>query len=122
MIAGVRAAQIEEAAKLGATQVVALDDATELGHLHDLDVVADTVGGLVQQHTLKLLRDGGVYASVIGPPPQPPERGIRVALTGADPDASRLSELSFDVVSGALTIPVAHTMRLAAIRVAITLA
>ena len=122
VIAGVRAARLEEATKLGADQVVALDDETELGHLHDLDVVIDTVGGVVQQHTIKLLRDNGVFATVTGAPPQSPERGIQTVGYRVAPDASRLSELSFDVASGALTIPIADTMPLAEVRVATTLA
>ncbi len=116
VIAGVRTAQVEEAATLGATQVVAIDDPKEMVHLHDLDVVADTVGGVVQQQVLKLLRDNGVYASVIGPPAHPPERGIRVELVSCVPDASRLSELAFDVATGALHIPIAETFPLAEIQ------
>ena len=116
VIAGVRASQVEEAATLGATQIVAVDDPKEMMHLHDLDVVADTVGGVVQQHVLKLLRDNGVYASVIGPPPHPPERGIRVEAISCVPDASRLSELAFDVATGALHIPIAQTFPLAEIQ------
>ena len=122
VIAGVRASQVEEASALGATQIVALDDPKELVHLHDLDVVADTVGGIVQQHTIKLLRDNGVYATVVGPPPHPPERGIRVEAVSCVPDASRLSELAFDVATGALHIPIAQTFPLAEIQQATQLA
>ncbi len=122
VIAGVRASQVEEAAALGAAQVVALDDPKEMVHLHDLDVVADTVGGVVQQHVLKLLRGNGVYASVIGGPAHPPERGIRVELVSCVPDASRLSELAFDVATGALHIPIAKTFALAEIQQATELA
>ena len=45
VIAGVRSSQNDEAAKLGTAQVVALDDPSETVHLHELDIVADTVGG-----------------------------------------------------------------------------
>ncbi len=112
VIAGVRASQREEAAKLGAQQVVALDVPEEMGHLHDLDAVADTVGGVVGEHALKTLRDNGVFASVVGGPKNPPERGIRVEAMMAVPDASRLEELAFDVAGGALHIPIAKTFPL----------
>ncbi len=122
VIAGVRGSQKEEAATLGAAQVVALDDPSETVHLHEMDAVADTVGGLVQQHTLKMLADNGVYASVVGLPPHPPERGIRVVMVSCVPDASRLSELSFDVADGLLRIPIAKTFPLAEIQEATRLA
>ncbi len=112
VLAGVRASQREEAAKLGAQQVVALDMPEEMGHLHDLDVVADTVGGVVGEHALKTLRDNGVYATAVGPPKTQPGRGIRVEMVRAQPDASRLEELAFDVANGALHIPIAKTFPL----------
>ncbi len=116
IIAGVRASQKEEAATLGAHQVVALDDPAEIGHLRDLDVVADTVGGLVQEHTIKMLRDNGVYASTIGPPRHAPGRGIRVEALMAEPDASRLYELADEVARGGLRIPIARTFALAEVQ------
>src|SRR3984957_19624028 len=45
VIAGVRASQIDEAKSLGAVEVVAIDDQKQLEKLHDLDAVADTIGG-----------------------------------------------------------------------------
>ncbi len=122
IIAGVRASQKEEAATLGAQQVVALDDPTEMVHLHDLDVVADTVGGVVQEHALKVLRDNGVYASTIGGPKHPPGRGIRVEALMATPDASRLYELADEVARGALRVPIAKTFPLAEVQEATRLA
>lgn len=116
VIAGVKASQREEAAKLGADQVVALDIPEEFAHLHELDVVADCVGGPVGERAIKALRDNGVYATVVGAPAHPPERGIRVEPMAAVPDASRLAELAFDVVNGALEIPIAKTFPLAQIQ------
>ncbi len=112
VIAGVKASQREEAAKLGADQVVALDVPEELGHLHELDVVADTVGGTVGNHAARTLRDGGVYASVVGAPKHEPGRGITVHAFMAEPDASRLYELADEVARGGLVIPIAKTMPL----------
>lgn len=78
VIAGVRASQRQQAEDLGGVQVVALDEPKELEQLHDLDAVADTVGGDLQAPVVSLLRDGGVYASLVGPPNQEPGRGIEV--------------------------------------------
>ena len=122
VIAGVRAAQKEEASTLGAARIVALDDPKETIHLRELDAVADTVGGLVQEHTLKMLKYGGVYASVVGPPKQDPGRSIRVAAMMAVPDASRLYELADEVARGGLVIPIAKTFPLSEIQQAMQLA
>ena len=109
VFAGVRASQRDEAAKLRVDAVVSLDDAKDLLHLHDLDVVADTVGGAVQGRVIKLLKDGGVYASVVGPPKESPGRGITVQALMSRPDASRLYELAEEVARGSLVIPIAAT-------------
>ncbi|RRA49446.1 NADP-dependent oxidoreductase [Acidipila sp. EB88] len=122
VIAGVRSAQLEAAATLGAHQVVALDDAKELAHLHDLDAVADTIGGLVGEHSLKTLRDNGVYATVVEPPKHPPARGIRVEAMMAAPDASRLYELADEVARGGLVIPIAKSFPLCEVHQATELA
>ena len=116
VLAGVRASQREEAATLGADVVVALDDPKDLGHYHELDVVADTIGGTVQGQTIKLLKDGGTYASVIGGPKQDPGRGIKIEAFMVQPDASRLYELADEVARGALVIPVGGTFPLAEIK------
>ncbi len=122
VIAGVRSSQKAQAEILGAAEIVAIDDPEEMVHLHDLDAVADTVGGVVGEHALKTLRDNGVYATVVGGPAHPPERGIRVEAMMAEPDASRLEELAFDVASGALHIPIAKSFPLERIQEATRLA
>jgi NADPH:quinone reductase-like Zn-dependent oxidoreductase len=53
VLAGVRVKEKEEAAKLGADGVVAIDSEEEIKHLHDLDAIADTVGGATIQRLLK---------------------------------------------------------------------
>ena len=122
VIAGVRASQKEQAATLGAAQVVALDDPKETVHLHELDAVADTVGGLVQEHAVRMIKDGGTYASVIGPPKHDPGRGIHVEALMSTPDASRLYELADEVARGGLVIPIAKTFPLSEIQEATKLA
>ena len=122
VVAGVRASQRAEAEKLAVERVVALDDSHEMETVHDLDAVADTVGGAMQIRILKTLKDGGVYGTVVGPPAHPPERGIRVEGMMAKPDASRLYELADEVARGLLTIPTAKVFPLSDIREATQLA
>jgi NADPH:quinone reductase-like Zn-dependent oxidoreductase len=122
VIAGVRESQREEAAKLAVERVVALDNQHEMETVHELDAVADTVGGAMQIRILKTLKDGGVYGSVVGPPHTPPGREIRVEAMMAKPDASRLYELADEVARGMLTIPIAKTFPLAEIEEATRLA
>src|SRR5277367_1973638 len=68
VIAGVRKSQLKEAEATGADKVVALDDDTSLARLGFVDAVADTVGGETAQKLLGKVKQGGVFASVLGPP------------------------------------------------------
>ncbi len=112
VIAGVKATQKEEALKLGADLVVALDVPAEMQHIHDLDVIADTVGGITGEQAMKALKDNGVFVTVAGLPPAPPERGVKASFYSSVPDASRLAELALDVANGKFEIPVAKTFPL----------
>ncbi len=122
VLAGVRAKEKEEAAKLGVDGVVALDDETELGHLHDLDAVADTIDGPTVVRLLKTLRRGGVLGSVLGEPKEARNYDIRVEAFSAQPDASRLYQLADEAARGEFSIPVARIMKLKEIQEAHRLA
>ncbi len=122
VLAGVRSAEKAEAAVLGADQVIALDDETETVHLHDLDAVADTVGGPTASRLLKALRAGGVFGSVLGEPQGAKDFDVQVRAFMAQPDASRLHELADEVARGEFTIPIGKTMRLSEIEEAHRLA
>jgi NADPH:quinone reductase-like Zn-dependent oxidoreductase len=113
VIAGVRASEREQAQRLQADSVVAIDDETEIEKLFDLDSIADTVGGTVIERLLKVVRQGGLLASVVGVPPDAKKRGIRVEPVFAQPDASRLYELADDAARGEFEIPIAQVMKLA---------
>jgi NADPH:quinone reductase-like Zn-dependent oxidoreductase len=112
VLAGVRTKEKEEAKKLSVDQVVAIDNEEEIGHLHDLDAIADTVGGTTVQRLLKTIRKGGVLGSVLGEPEGASKYDIHVEAFMAQPDASRLYQLADEAASGEFTIPIARTMKL----------
>lgn len=112
VLAGVRAKEKEEASKLEIDGVVAIDGEEEIEHLHDLDAIADTVGGTTIQRLLKTIRKGGVLGSVLGQPEGADKYDIRVEALMAQPDASRLYQLAEDVARREFSIPVARTMKL----------
>ena len=112
VLAGVRAKEKEEAAKLDVDGVVAIDSEEEIGHLHDLDAIADTVGGTTIQGLLKTIRKGGVLGSVLGEPDSAKKYDIRVEAFMAQPDASRLYQLAEDVARHEFSIPIARTIKL----------
>jgi NADPH:quinone reductase-like Zn-dependent oxidoreductase len=116
VIAGVHASQIEEAQSLGVQQVISTGDEKELNKLHDLDAVADTIGGPTAARALKTLKPGGVFGTVLGAPPDANRYNIKVEAFQAQPDASRLYELADDVARGEFTIPIAKTLSLSQIQ------
>jgi len=116
VIAGVHASQMEEAQSLGAQQVISTDDEKQLNKLHDLDAVADTIGGPTAARALKALKAGGVFGTVLGAPPDANRYNIKVEAFQAQRDASRLYELADDVARGEFTIPIAKTLSLSQIQ------
>ncbi len=116
VIAGVRKIQMEEARSLGADQIVAVDDEEEFEKLRDLDAVADTVGGTVGERAIKMLKEDGVYGSVVGVPANASQYKVRIAAIQSQPDASRLYQLADDVARGKFTIPIAKILSLGEVR------
>jgi NADPH:quinone reductase-like Zn-dependent oxidoreductase len=112
VLAGVRTKEKEQASKLGVDGVVAIDSEEEVGHLHDLDAIADTIGGATIQRLLKTIRKGGVLGSVLGQPEGADKYDIHVEAFMAQPDASRLHQLADDVARHEFSIPIARTMKL----------
>jgi NADPH:quinone reductase-like Zn-dependent oxidoreductase len=112
VLAGVRASEKEAAAELRADGIVAIDNEQEIAALHDLDGIADTVGGTTIQRLLKAIRPGGVVGSVLGPPEGAQNYKIRVEPMMAVPDASRLAQLAEDFARGEFSSPIARTMKL----------
>jgi NADPH:quinone reductase-like Zn-dependent oxidoreductase len=122
VLAGVRSTEREQAAALKADGIVAIDSVEEIGRLHDLDAIADTVGGSAIQRLLRSIRKGGVLGSVLGEPEGAKKYDIRVEAFMAQPDASRMRELAEDIACEKFAIPIARTMKLQGIQEAHRLA
>jgi NADPH:quinone reductase-like Zn-dependent oxidoreductase len=113
VIAGVRGKQLAEAEKLGADEVVAIDDEAAIERLPALDRIADTVSGETIAKLLPKLKPGGVLGSVLGEPAAAKERGVTVRAFHAQPDQIRLFELASAVAGGSLVIPISKRFPLA---------
>ena len=112
VLAGVRASERNDAAKLEVDAVVAIDIEDEVGKLRDLDAIADTVGGQIVERLLKAIREGGVLGSVLGQPPGAKKYNIRVEAIMATPDASRLYQLADEAAKGQFSIPIDRVLKL----------
>jgi NADPH:quinone reductase-like Zn-dependent oxidoreductase len=114
VIAGVKKSQMKEAAALGADLVLALDDASSMQRLGFVDAVADTVGGETAQAVMEKVKQGGVFASVLGPPQNAAMHPTaRVEAIQCLPDAKALRTMAEDVVAGKLLIPIDRMVPLA---------
>jgi NADPH:quinone reductase-like Zn-dependent oxidoreductase len=107
VIAGVRKRQLKDAAELGAHEVVALDDEQAMGRVGFLDAVADTVGGKTAEQLLAKVKQGGVFASVLGPPANARMHPtVRIEAVRVVPNGAMLRTLAEDVAAGRLRIPI----------------
>lgn len=114
VIAGVKKSQVKEAATLGADHVLALDDAAAIEKLGFIDAVADTVGGETGQKLLGKVKQGGVYASVVGPPANAGMHPtIKIEAIQAKPDAAMVRIMAEDAAAGRLVIPIDRMVPLA---------
>lgn len=116
VIAGVKASQKSDAAALGADQVVALDDQSEVSALPELDAIADTVDGETIGKLLSKLKKSGRLASVLGKPDAAKNAGVEIREVWAQPDPERLHQLASDVRDKKFSIPIAKRFSLAQIR------
>ena len=114
VIAGVRKSQLKAAASLGADQVLALDDSAAMAKLGFVDAVADTVGGAVGQMLVGKVKQGGVYASVVGPPANAKMHPtVKIEVVQSKPDAGTLRVMAEDVAAGRMEIPIDRMLPLA---------
>ncbi len=114
VIAGVRKNQLDEARELHADEVLALDDKSAIEKLGYLDAVADTVGHETAEQLIAKVKQGGVFASVLGPPANARlHPTVRVEAVRAEPDAQALRTFAEDVLAKRLIIPIDRMVPLA---------
>jgi NADPH:quinone reductase-like Zn-dependent oxidoreductase len=107
VIAGVRKSQLKQAAELGADQVLALDDDDAMQRLGFIDAIADTVNHDTAEKLIARVKQGGVFATVLGPPSNAKlHPTIRIESVRAVPDAATLRTLAEDVAAGRFKIPI----------------
>jgi NADPH:quinone reductase-like Zn-dependent oxidoreductase len=113
VIAGVRKSQVEQAADLKADEVLALDDEAAMARLGFIDAVADTVNHETAEQLIGKVKQGGVFASVLGPPANAKMHPtVRVVPIMCVSDAAMLRILAADVAAGRLKIPISRMMPL----------
>jgi NADPH:quinone reductase-like Zn-dependent oxidoreductase len=114
VIAGVRGRQVAEAAQLGVSQVVAIDDEDAIASLEPVDGIADTVGGETAARLFRRVREHGTfgYASVLPPEAAATNPTVTVNRIFARPDASKVREFADDIRDGKFVLPISHRMPL----------
>jgi NADPH:quinone reductase-like Zn-dependent oxidoreductase len=113
VIAGVLKRQLEDAKTVGADQVVATDDDSAITNLSPLDAVADTVGGRTAEKLIARIKPGGVYASVVGLPPNAAQYpSVKVVHVFSKFDKETLQFMAEAVRDGKLVIPVSQKLPL----------
>lgn len=113
VIAGVLKRQMQDAASLGADQIVATDDEKSLAKLPPLDAVADTVGGKTAEQLIAKVKSGGVFASVLGVPSNAKDfPSVKCVPVYAGPDAKILLHMAEAVKAGKLKIPIGQKLPL----------
>ncbi len=113
VIAGVLKRQMGDAKIIGADQVVATDDDNAIANLPLLDAVADTVNGKTAEKLIAKVKQGGVFASVVGPPRNAGKfTGVKVVPVYATPDTKTLRFMAEAVRDGKLVIPISRKLPL----------
>ena len=115
VIAGVlkKQMQTDDANTVGADQVVATDDDTEIANLPPLDAVADTVGGKLAEKLIARVKPGGVYASVVGAPQNAAQYpSVKVVHVFSKFDRKTLEYMAEAVRDGKLIIPISQKLPL----------
>jgi NADPH:quinone reductase-like Zn-dependent oxidoreductase len=114
VIAGVRKKQLEEAKATGADRVLALDDDHALKGLEPVDAVADTVSGPTAEKLISKVKQGGVFASVLGPPSTAAVYpNLRVEAMTVKASSTTLVHMAEAVKTGRLVIPLGQRFALA---------
>lgn len=113
VIAGILKRQMDELKSIGAAQAVATDDDTAIANLQPLDAVADTVGGKTAEKVIARVKTGGVYASVVGPPPNAAQYpSVKLEHVFSQFERKTLEYMAAAVRDGKLVIPISEKLPL----------
>jgi NADPH:quinone reductase-like Zn-dependent oxidoreductase len=114
VIAGVKKSQLKLAETLKADHVLALDDSSALETLGAVDAVADTVGGATAEKLLAKVKQGGIFASVVGPPANAKlHPTVKIESVQVAPDPKTLQAMAEDRLAGKFDIPIDRMLPLA---------
>lgn len=96
-------ANVEFLRDLGAERVIDYTTTSFEEHVHDADIVLDTIGGDVRERSWSVLRRGGILVSLRNPPPSEQtarERGVRGAFVFVRPDTAALAQITTLIEAG----------------------
>jgi NADPH:quinone reductase-like Zn-dependent oxidoreductase len=113
-------ADLDYVQSLGAEKAVDYKKERFEESLTGFDVVIDTVGGDLQQRSLRLLKPGGILVSVVSPVPETTQEryGIRAAYFYVDITTARLNKITELFDSGKLVSNVGTVLPLEEARIA----
>lgn len=113
VIAAVKSGQVDKSGELHADQVIATDDDAAMASLPEVDAVADAVAGKTGAQLISKVKSGGVFATVLAPPPNAGEfPGVEVLRVRVRPDPRVLLTMAQAVIRGELTIPIGRKLPL----------
>jgi NADPH:quinone reductase-like Zn-dependent oxidoreductase len=115
VIATCSAANVDFVRGLGASEVIAYDQAAFDERVRDVDVVFDVIGGEVHARSYKVLKRGGVMACLAAAPfqDQGAAHGVEVRMARVMPDPAALSAVVALAGAGRLNVCVDLVLRLA---------
>jgi NADPH:quinone reductase-like Zn-dependent oxidoreductase len=120
VVATAGSANLDYVRGLGAETVVDYKKERFEESVAGVDVVLDTVGGEIQQRSLRVLKPGGILVSVVSPVPETTQKryGIRAAYFYVDVTTSRLNRITELFDNGKLVTDVGTVLPLEEARIA----
>jgi len=120
VVATASSAHLDYVGGLGAERVVDYKKERFEESLTGVDVVLDTVGGGIQQRSLRVLKPGGILVSVVSPVPEATQKryGVRAAYFYVDVTTARLNKIAELFDSGKLVADVGTVLPLEEARTA----
>lgn len=100
--------------QLGANEIIDYQNARFEDHVHDADVVLDTIGGDTLERSWGVLRQGGILVSIVENPSakKAAELGVRAVFFIVKPNRSQLIEIAELIDTGRLKPVIAQAFPL----------